>query len=142
MEASVTLGAYEARLLEGILGNALEQDDDDVAGDYFWFLLDDDVREMYASEDDSDLAVEAVRENYKRIREVLAGAREDLAKAAGTRVSGIPVRRTILVHLNVEVEDDRPAEEIAQAILGAIEVGQDDDSVRDLRISAPLAEEV
>lgn len=52
--------------------------------------------------------------------------------------------RTILVHLNVAVpeEDERSAEQIADAVLGAIEVGSDDDSVRDLAITAPLAEEV
>jgi len=54
------------------------------------------------------------------------------------------VTRTVLVHLNVEVpaEDGRNADQIADAILAAIEVGQDDDSVRDLKVGAPLAEEV
>jgi hypothetical protein len=52
--------------------------------------------------------------------------------------------RTILVHLNVEAPaaDERGADEIADAILAAIEVGSDDDSVRDLTVAAPLAEEV
>lgn len=52
--------------------------------------------------------------------------------------------RTILVHLNVEVpdEDDRSADQIADALLGALEVGGDDDSVRDLKVIAPLAEDV
>lgn len=52
--------------------------------------------------------------------------------------------RTILVHLNVEVpdHDDREAEAIADAILAAVEVGSDSDEVRDLMVTAPLAEEV
>lgn len=52
--------------------------------------------------------------------------------------------RTILVHLNVEVpdEDERNPNQIADAIMGALEVGQDDDTVRDLVITAPLADEV
>jgi hypothetical protein len=63
--------------------------------------------------------------------------------------------RTILVHLNVTVpwNDERNPDEIADAILAAIEVGSDDDSVRSLgvgglasgngaSITVPLAEEV
>jgi hypothetical protein len=63
--------------------------------------------------------------------------------------------RTILVHLNVTVpwNDERNPDEIADAILAAIEVGSDDDSVRSLgvgglasgngaSITLPLAEEV
>jgi len=52
--------------------------------------------------------------------------------------------RTVLVHLNVEVPgwDGRTANQIADAILAAIEVGQDDETVRDLKVDAPLAEEV
>ena len=44
--------------------------------------------------------------------------------------------RTILVHLNVTVPDSdkRNADEVADAILAAIEVGSDDDSVRELGI--------
>ena len=52
--------------------------------------------------------------------------------------------RTILVHLNVSVPDgdERGAVEIKDALLGALEVGSDDDSVRELKIEAPLAEEI
>lgn len=52
--------------------------------------------------------------------------------------------RTILVHLNVEAPDDdqRTADEIADAILAAIEVGSDDETVYYLKVAAPLAEEV
>jgi hypothetical protein len=52
--------------------------------------------------------------------------------------------RVILVHLNVELSDDDPrgANEIAETILAAIEVGSDDDSVRGLTVCAPLAEEL
>ena len=54
------------------------------------------------------------------------------------------MKRTILIHLNVEVSptDKRKVEEIVSAISGALIVGSDDDSVRDLVISIPLAEEV
>lgn len=53
-------------------------------------------------------------------------------------------QREILVHLNVAapVTDTRTADEIADAITGALEVGSDDDSVRDLTIVAPLAEDI
>jgi hypothetical protein len=52
--------------------------------------------------------------------------------------------RTILVHLHVEAPDDdtRTPDEIADAVGGAIEVGSDDDSVRGLTFSIPLAEEI
>lgn len=52
------------------------------------------------------------------------------------RMTVVQVPRTILVHLNVTVPvgDDRNADEIADAILAAIEVGSDDDSVRSLGI--------
>lgn len=52
--------------------------------------------------------------------------------------------RTILVHLSIEVpdEDDRSADQIADALLAALEVGSDDDTVRDLVVVAPLAEDV
>jgi hypothetical protein len=55
-----------------------------------------------------------------------------------------PKPREVLVHLNVEVPatDTRSADEIANAVMGALEVGQDDDSVRDLKIVCPLADEV
>lgn len=51
--------------------------------------------------------------------------------------------RAILVHLSVDVPDadERSADEIADAILAAIEVASDDDSVRDLAVVCPLAEE-
>ncbi len=53
-------------------------------------------------------------------------------------------RRVILIHLNVELLrlDERSVEEIVSAISGALEVGSDDDSVRGLNISIPLAEEI
>lgn len=52
--------------------------------------------------------------------------------------------RTVVVHLNVglPVGDARSADEVRDAILGAVEVGQDDDSVRDLDVTCPLAEEI
>ena len=52
--------------------------------------------------------------------------------------------RTILVHLNVQVPDKDPRTpgEIARAVYGALEVGSDDDSVRDLKITVALTEEV
>lgn len=52
--------------------------------------------------------------------------------------------RTVLIHLNVEVpdEDERDPEAIGQAISGVLEVGQDDDSVRDLVIFVALTDEV
>lgn len=52
--------------------------------------------------------------------------------------------RTVLLHLNVEVpaDDDRPVSEIVAAVLGAIEVGSDDESVSGLVVECPLAEVV
>lgn len=52
--------------------------------------------------------------------------------------------RTILVHLSVDVpdDDDRTPPEIAEAIQGALDVGWDDDEVRDLAVFIPLVEEV
>lgn len=52
--------------------------------------------------------------------------------------------REILVHLNVQVPDgdDRPAEEIGQAIQGAIEVGSDNESVDGLTIEVALVDEI
>lgn len=52
--------------------------------------------------------------------------------------------RTILVHLNVVLPDGdaRDPDDIASAILAALEVGSDDDSVRELVVEAPLAEEI
>jgi hypothetical protein len=52
--------------------------------------------------------------------------------------------RTVLIHLNVEAPDDDPrtAEEISAAVMGAVEVGSDDDSVSGLVIEAVLTEEV
>lgn len=52
--------------------------------------------------------------------------------------------REILVHLNATVPDgdDREADEVANAILSAYEVGSDDESVRDLAVVYTLAEEI
>ena len=52
--------------------------------------------------------------------------------------------REVLVHLNVAVplNDERGADEIAAALRAAIEVGSDDDSVRDLTVVVALVEEV
>ena len=52
--------------------------------------------------------------------------------------------RTILVHLNVSVPDgdDRTAEQIQTAVMGAYEVGSDDVSLEGLEVTSPLAEEV
>ena len=52
--------------------------------------------------------------------------------------------RTILVHLNVTAPDSdtRDAGEIAGALLGALEVGQDEDSVRELTVEVALAEDI
>src|SRR4051794_16198284 len=57
------------------------------------------------------------------------------------------VLREILVHFNVEVptSDSRSADEIADAILGAVADARkvfDEDSVRGLKVVASLAEEV
>jgi hypothetical protein len=79
-ETTVVLSAYEARLVAAIVGNALEQDHDEIAGDYFWFLLDDDVMDLYNS--DSDDYVEEARENFQRIRETLASVQEKTTAAS------------------------------------------------------------
>ena len=52
--------------------------------------------------------------------------------------------RTILIHLNVTVPDgdEREADEIAKAVMAAIEVGSDDESVSELEVTCTLAEEV
>lgn len=52
--------------------------------------------------------------------------------------------REILVHLNVTVPegDDRLAEDIGTAIMGALEVGGDDESVSDLEIIVALVDEI
>ena len=52
--------------------------------------------------------------------------------------------RTILVHLNVSVPDDdhRTAEQVAQALMDAYDVGSLDESVWNLRPSVALAEEI
>lgn len=54
------------------------------------------------------------------------------------------MERTILIHLNVEVPDgdERSVETIEAAVRGALEVGDDDDSVGGLTITVALAEEV
>jgi len=45
--------------------------------------------------------------------------------------------RTIVIHLSVQVPDDdqRTDDQIADAVIAAVEVGQDDDSVRDLVVA-------
>lgn len=52
--------------------------------------------------------------------------------------------RETLVHLNVAVPDgdSRTADEIADALLAAIEVGSDNEAVRDLKVVCPLAEDI
>jgi hypothetical protein len=52
--------------------------------------------------------------------------------------------RTILIHLNVEVPDHDPRDEdeIAEAVLAALVVGSDDESVCDLAIRDSLHEEI
>lgn len=76
---SYVLGAYEARLVATIVANALDQDHDDIAGDYFWFLLDDDQIDAFNDETTSDeRIVEERREAFARIRETLAGVVETL----------------------------------------------------------------
>jgi len=54
-----------------------------------------------------------------------------------------PEKRTVLVHLNVQVpaHDQREPREIADAIHGALDVGSDDE-VRHLVVTIPLVEEV
>lgn len=50
----------------------------------------------------------------------------------------------MLVHLNVSVPatDDRTSDEIGEAIAAALEVGSDDDSVRDLGVCVSLTDVV
>lgn len=50
--------------------------------------------------------------------------------------------REVLVHLNVTVPagDDRDANQIKDAILGALEVGADHETMHGLHIAVPLAE--
>jgi hypothetical protein len=52
--------------------------------------------------------------------------------------------RTVLVHLNITVPagDDRDANQIKDAILGALEVGADHETMHGLHIAVPLAEVV
>jgi hypothetical protein len=65
-----------------------------------------------------------------------------LSESVTTKGGFVP--RTVLVHLNVEApeSDTRTADQIADALMGALEVGADDDSVRELSVTAPLAEEI
>jgi hypothetical protein len=53
-------------------------------------------------------------------------------------------KRTVLVHLSVEVPaaDQRDADGIADAVLAALEVGRDDETVYHLTWTVPMAEEV
>ena len=53
-------------------------------------------------------------------------------------------KRTVLVHLNVEVpaEDQRDADKIADALMAALEVGSDDEAVWYLKPTVTLAEDV
>lgn len=53
-------------------------------------------------------------------------------------------KRTVLVHLNVDVpaEDQRNAAEIAAALMEALEVGSDDETVYYLRPTMVMAEEL
>lgn len=55
-----------------------------------------------------------------------------------------PAPRIILIHLNVEVPGivGSDAEEVAAAVMGAIEVGSDDPSMAGLKVTLALAEEV
>lgn len=52
--------------------------------------------------------------------------------------------REVLVHLNVAVPagDERDADQIRDAVMGALEVGSDADELRGLEIVCPMAEEV
>jgi hypothetical protein len=56
----------------------------------------------------------------------------------------LPPPRTILIHLNVEVPGivGSDANEVAAAVMAAIEVGSDDPSMAGFTISVALAEEV
>ena len=55
-----------------------------------------------------------------------------------------PRERTVLVHLSVLVPAvvGSSADEVADAIMGAIEVGSDDPSMAGLHVTVTLAEEV
>lgn len=78
---SVPLGAYEARLLAKLVGNALDQDHDDIAGDWLAWLLDEDQVEMIDVLDEAgeaEQSVEEANEAFARIRETLAGLQETL----------------------------------------------------------------
>jgi len=59
-------------------------------------------------------------------------------------MSGTDEPRTVLVHLNVAVPaaDQRDADEIADALMAAFEVGSDDETVYYLKPTVALAEEV
>jgi len=52
--------------------------------------------------------------------------------------------REILIHMNVEVPEDdkRSAEEISQAIQGALEVGSDNEILEGISWQIPLAEDI
>ena len=52
--------------------------------------------------------------------------------------------REILIHLNVEVpeSDTRSAEEISDAISGALEVGSDNEILEGISWQIPLAEDI
>ena len=50
--------------------------------------------------------------------------------------------RTILVHVNVGLTDNRTAEQVEAAIRGALEVGSDNEAMSGLRVEVALAEEV
>lgn len=57
---------------------------------------------------------------------------------------GLCRRRIVLVHLNVQppAGDHRNADEIADSLMAALEVGSDDDSVRTLNVCLTFAEEI
>jgi len=71
-------------------------------------------------------------------------AQEILDKHDKQAGKGGNMKRVVLVHLNVEVpeSDTRTAEEIGGAIYGALEVGSDNDAVRDLDIAVALTDEI
>lgn len=75
---------------------------------------------------------------------VLSTGLSILTERASARQTETTGGREMLVHLNVTVPagDARTADEIADAIMAAIEVGSDHDAVRDLSIVCPLADEV
>ena len=53
-------------------------------------------------------------------------------------------KRTVLVHLNVEVpaKDQRDADEIASALMEALEIGSNDESFDHLITTVAMAEDV